>query len=72
MWSSDDDSYLQNIVTSAIDAMGRQILKALWLAGHSQGGLTSSRMICGDFFRTEVDGFLSLSGGRVGGQARHT
>ena len=69
VWSADDDSYLQNIVTSAIDAIGRQNIKAFWLAGHSQGGLTSSRIICSDFFATKVDGFLSLSGGRVGGQA---
>jgi pimeloyl-ACP methyl ester carboxylesterase len=69
VWSADDDGYLQNIVTSAIDAIGRQNIKAFWLAGHSQGGLTSARIICSDFFATKVDGFLSLSGGRVGGQA---
>ena len=51
-----------------IDAIGRENIKAFWLAGHSQGGLTSSRIICSDFFATKVDGFLSLSGGRVGGQ----
>jgi poly(3-hydroxybutyrate) depolymerase len=69
VWSADDDGYLQNIVSSVIDAIGRQNIKAFWLAGHSQGGLTSSRIICSDFFATKVDGFLSLSGGRVGGQA---
>ena len=43
--------------------------QGLWLAGHSQGGLTSTRIVCSDFFKSKVDGFLSLSGGRVGGQA---
>jgi hypothetical protein len=69
VWATEDDTYLQNIVSSVIDAIGRQNIKAFWLAGHSQGGLTSSRIICSDFFATKVDGFLSLSGGRVGGQA---
>lgn len=69
VWSAEDDGYLQNIVSSVIDAIGRENIKAFWLAGHSQGGLTSSRIICSDFFKTKVDGFLSLSGGRVGGQA---
>jgi len=69
VWSAEDDGYLQNIVSSVIDVIGRENIKAFWLAGHSQGGLTSSRIICSDFFATKVDGFLSLSGGRVGGQA---
>jgi len=69
VWTADDDGYLQNIVSLVIDELGRENVKAFWLAGHSQGGLTSTRIICGDFFRTKVDGFLSLSGGRVGGQA---
>jgi hypothetical protein len=69
VWSADDDGYLQNIVSSVIDGIGRENIKAFWLAGHSQGGLTSTRIVCSDFFATKVDGFLSLSGGRVGGQA---
>ena len=69
LWSAEDDGYLQNIVSSVIDAIGRENIKAFWLAGHSQGGLTSTRIVCSDFFATKVDGFLSLSGGRVGGQA---
>jgi hypothetical protein len=69
VWTAEDDGYLQNIVTSLIAQIGRQNIKAFWLAGHSQGGLTSTRLICNDFFKTKVDGFLSLSGGRVGGQA---
>jgi hypothetical protein len=69
VWSADDDGYLQNIVSSVIDGIGRENIKTFWLAGHSQGGLTSTRIVCSDFFATKVDGFLSLSGGRVGGQA---
>jgi hypothetical protein len=69
VWAAEDDGYLQNIVTFVIEQIGREHIKAFWLAGHSQGGLTSTRIICSDFFRTKVDGFLSLSGGRVGGQA---
>jgi pimeloyl-ACP methyl ester carboxylesterase len=69
VWTADDDGYLQNIVTMLIEQVGRENVKAFWLAGHSQGGLTSTRIVCSDFFKTKVDGFLSLSGGRVGGQA---
>jgi hypothetical protein len=66
-WSAADDEYLQNIVTSVIDQVGRNNIKAFWLVGHSQGGATSNRLVCTEFFKTKVDGFLSLSGGRVGG-----
>ncbi len=66
-WSGNDDEYLQNIVTTLIDEIGRENIKAFWIAGHSQGGATSRRLVCTDFFATKVDGFLSLSGGRVGG-----
>ena len=69
VWTAEDDGYLQNIVTSVIEQTGAENIKAFWLAGHSQGGLTSARLVCSDFFKTKVDGFLSLSGGRVGGQA---
>src|SRR5262249_15670054 len=67
VWSADDDVYLQNIVTSVIDQIGRENIKAFWLVGHSQGGLTSNRIIRSDFFKDKVDGWLSLSGGRLGG-----
>ncbi|MGH9242560.1 MAG: hypothetical protein ACRD3G_31305 [Vicinamibacterales bacterium] len=69
VWSAEDDTYLQNIVSSLIEQIGRSNIKAFWLAGHSQGGLTSTRIVCSPFFGSKVDGFLSLSGGRVGGQA---
>ena len=66
-WDSTDDVYLQNIVTSVVGQIGAGNVRALWLAGHSQGGATSRRIVCSEFFRNRVDGFLSLSGGRVGG-----
>ena len=67
VWSEADDEYLQNIVTSVIEQIGRANIKAFWLAGHSQGGMTSNRLIRTDFFKNIVDGWLSLSGGRLGG-----
>jgi len=69
VWGAEDDEYLQNIVTSVVEQIGKENIKAFWLAGHSQGGLTSRRIVCSEFFATKVDGFLSLSGGRLGGAA---
>jgi hypothetical protein len=66
-WSDADDEYLQNIVSSIVEKVGASNVKAFWLVGHSQGGLTSNRIIRTDFFRNRVDGWLSLSGGRLGG-----
>lgn len=65
-WAPADDEYLQNIVTLIYDQIGKQNIKAFWLVGHSQGGMTSNRIIRTDFFRERVDGWLSLSGGRLG------
>lgn len=67
VWTNVDDEYLQNIVTSVISAIGQDNIKAFWLVGHSQGGMTSNRIIRTDFFKDKVDGWLSLSGGRLGG-----
>jgi hypothetical protein len=66
-WSQADDEYLQNIANFVIEQIGKENIKAFWLAGHSQGGMTSNRIIRTDFFKDRVDGFLSLSGGRIGG-----
>ena len=66
-WSTADDEYLQNIVTSIVDQLGKESIKAFWLVGHSQGGMTSNRIVRTDFFKDKVDGWLSLSGGRLGG-----
>ena len=67
MWSAADDEYLQNIVNSIVGQIGKENIKAFWLAGHSQGGMTSNRIVRTDFFKEKVDGWLSLSGGRLGG-----
>jgi pimeloyl-ACP methyl ester carboxylesterase len=69
VWTEADDEYLHNIVDSVVEQLGRANIRSFWLAGHSQGGATSRRLICTDFFASKVDGFLSLSGGRVGGNA---
>jgi hypothetical protein len=67
MWMPDtDDEYLQNIVSLVLDRFGQENIGAFWLAGHSQGGMTSNRVVCTPFFRDKVDGWLSLSGGRIG------
>jgi hypothetical protein len=61
-----DDTFLQNVVDLVYEEFGRNRIKSFWLAGHSQGGITSRRIVCSDFFKTRVDGWLSLSGGRLG------
>ncbi len=61
-----DDAYLHNISDLVIASFGRRNIKSYWLAGHSQGGATSRRIVCSPYFRDKVDGFISLSGGRVG------
>jgi hypothetical protein len=67
MWVAQaDDQFLQNVVDLVFEELGRENIKSFWLAGHSQGGITSRRIVCSDFFRTRVDGWLSLSGGRIG------
>ena len=67
MWVSDaDDDHLRNVARRVIDAFGAERIAAFWLAGHSQGGATSHRLVCTEFFRDRVDGLLSMSGGRIG------
>jgi poly(3-hydroxybutyrate) depolymerase len=65
-WSPADDEYLQNIINTVIEQIGKENIKAFWLAGHSQGGQTSNRLLHTDFYRDRVDGWVSLSGGRLG------
>ncbi|MBS1788332.1 MAG: alpha/beta hydrolase [Acidobacteria bacterium] len=67
VWSDADDQYLQNIVNFVVDQLGKENIKAFWLVGHSQGGMTSNRLIRTEFFKERADGWLSLSGGRLGG-----
>ena len=61
-----DDQFLQNVVDLVFEKLGRENITSFWLAGHSQGGITSRRIVCSDYFKARVDGFLSLSGGRIG------
>jgi pimeloyl-ACP methyl ester carboxylesterase len=65
-WSEADDNFLYNIVDLVVGAVGKENVEHFILAGHSQGGLTSSRLVCTDYFRDKVDVRISLSGGRVG------
>jgi hypothetical protein len=65
-WSAADDQYLQNIVDSVAGAVGKNNIERFILAGHSQGGATSTRIICTDYFKDKVDVRISLSGGRNG------
>ena len=67
VWNGEtDDAYLQNIVNLIYAQLGAKNIKAFWLVGHSQGGMTSNRLLRTDFFAQRVDGWLSLSGGRLG------
>lgn len=71
-WTNKDDEHLQNIVSKVYEDIGAENIKAFWFAGHSQGGATSHRLVCTDYFAPKVTGLLSLSGGRVGPAARPT
>ena len=67
VWTDADDQYLRDIVEFTIGQLGKDNIKSFWLVGHSQGGMTSNRILRSDFFASKVDGWLSLSGGRLGG-----
>jgi len=61
-----DDEHLQNIVNLVYEQVGKENIKAFWLAGHSQGGQTSNRLLLTPFFKERLTGWMSLSGGRLG------
>jgi hypothetical protein len=65
-----DDEHLRNIVEYVFAKYGVEHIRAFWLAGHSQGGMTSNRLLGQAYFKDRVDGWLSLSGGRIG-RAEH-
>jgi pimeloyl-ACP methyl ester carboxylesterase len=71
-WAAEaDDEYLHRLVELVYERFGRARIRAFWLVGHSQGGMTSNRLLAtDDFFATRVDGWLSLSGGRLGAAER--
>lgn len=66
VWAAVDDEYLQNVVNLVYGQVGKKNIRSFWLVGHSQGGMTSNRLLRTDFFKQRVDGWLSLSGGRLG------
>jgi hypothetical protein len=61
-----DDEHLRNIVDFVFEKYGASNIRAFWVAGHSQGGMTSNRLLQDDYWKERVDGWLSLSGGRIG------
>jgi hypothetical protein len=66
-WNAEnDDEHLKNIVELVYEQVGAENIGAFWLAGHSQGGQTSNRLLSTDFFRERLTGWVSLSGGRLG------
>lgn len=66
-WASEaDDKYLEGIVDAVFNRFGKANIRSFWLVGHSQGGMTSNRLLRTDYFKDRVDGWLSLSGGRLG------
>ncbi|HTE39982.1 MAG TPA: alpha/beta hydrolase [Steroidobacteraceae bacterium] len=64
--ANNDDAHLQNIVNLVYEQVGAKNIKAFWLAGHSQGGQTSNRLLATPFFKEKLTGWTSLSGGRLG------
>ena len=67
MWTPEaDDAHLRNIVELVFDKFGHEHIRSFWLVGHSQGGMTCNRLLCTPFFGDHADGWLSLSGGRIG------
>jgi hypothetical protein len=66
VWTDIDDDYLHNMVDQVVGAVGKGNVEHFILAGHSQGGMTSNRIICTDYFKDKVDVRISLSGGRIG------
>jgi hypothetical protein len=60
-----DDAYLQAVVEDVLARYPGQV-RSFWLAAHSQGSLTSNRLLRTDWWADRVDGWLSLGGGRLG------
>jgi hypothetical protein len=65
-WVGDaDDDHLKAVVDMVATRFGSR-LRSFWLVGHSQGGMTSNRLLRDPWWGDRVDGWLSLSGGRIG------
>jgi pimeloyl-ACP methyl ester carboxylesterase len=68
-----DDEYLADLAEAVIERFGARNIRSFWLVGHSQGGITSNRLLStNQYFANRVDGWLSLSGGRLGLSAERT
>jgi pimeloyl-ACP methyl ester carboxylesterase len=66
-WAAEaDDDYLVDLVEQVFERLGRERIRSFWIVGHSQGGMTANRLLRTDYFAQRVDGWLSLSGGRIG------
>jgi pimeloyl-ACP methyl ester carboxylesterase len=66
-WTAEaDDEYLVDLVEDVFERFGLTRVRSFWLVGHSQGGMTANRLLRSDYFAQRVDGWLSLSGGRIG------
>ena len=67
-WAAEaDDEYLADLVEAVVERFGARNIRSFWLVGHSQGGMTSNRLLSTNrYFAERVDGWLSLSGGRLG------
>jgi len=63
-----DDEHLKNIVNYVYGKFSNINIKAFWLAGHSQGGQTSNRLINANFFKSRLTGWVSIAGGRLGSE----
>ncbi len=62
-----DDEYLADLAEAVVERFGAPNISSFWLVGHSQGGMTSNRLLStNQYFADRVDGWLSLSGGRLG------
>jgi hypothetical protein len=65
-WAGEaDDEHLKTVVSMVQERFGTRI-RRFWLVGHSQGGMTSNRLLRDPWWADRVDGWLSLSGGRIG------
>lgn len=69
-WMPDnDDGHLENIVNYVYQKFSDVNIKSFWLAGHSQGGQTSNRLIMEkDFIKEHLTGWVSIAGGRLGSE----
>ena len=46
MWVGEaDDAHLHNIVDRVVAKYGKNNIERFWLVGHSQGGMTSRRLL---------------------------